>query len=84
MGGLRVIRDPEILEAAFSRSISHRFQRFSPVRRCCVTMKYAAKVLIAYELGQRMLRGVDYFVPTFAQFGLDELQSKRFINVLLG
>src|SRR3954469_7486681 len=80
---LRVVGDPEILEAALPRRFGHRFERFRAVRCGRMTVKYAAEVFIADKLWQCVLRSFIYLVPAFAQLGLDKLQVQRFIDAFL-
>ena len=66
MRRLRMVGDAEILEAALPRRFRHCLQRLRAVRRGRMGVKYAAEVLVADELWQRVLGSLFYLVPAFA------------------
>ena len=50
-----MVGDPKIFEASVAPGLSHRFQRFRPVRCIAVAMQDSAKVIIRDELRQLAL-----------------------------
>ena len=63
---LRMVGDPEILEAALPRRFCHCLERLGAVRRGRMTVKYAAEVFVADKLWQCVLGSFIYLVPAFA------------------
>jgi hypothetical protein len=80
---LRVVRHPEILEAALARGVRHRLQRLGAVGRVGVTVQDPAQVAVGDQFRQNALQRPFDLVAPLAQFGLDEREVERLVDVLL-
>ena len=81
--GLRVIGDAEVLQAEFHGFLRHFLEGAEAVGGGGVVVEGAAEVVEFDEAGERVFGGGFDFAAVLAEFGLDEFEAERLIDVAL-